>query len=427
MSDIRSIRLRNFQSHVDSKLEPAPAGGLTVITGPTDSGKSAIIRGMRWVVYNQPQGDDFRRVGCDFVEVTMMTDGGTITRRRTATVNRYIVNGQPLEGFGRDVPMEVQEVTGVRPVRLGDQVILANLASQLDPPFLGSSLSGPARARILGLLAGTEVIDRAARDLGTDIYRDRQEAKRLELEVAALGQQVAQYDDLPKLAATIARLRELAAEAQAAQERLQSLKAIRDRLAIIRLRREEAARELAGLGDIEGAAALVGVIAGYHEFHQRLVGIRDRILHIVGEIGVQQGLLNLVNGVDEAVTAVQSASEAEERHSRLVSIADKLRRIDAERSVWQRKLATVVGVDAAEKHILDAAAILERSRQVSRCADAIHRIGQSIQHAQRDFAAAQMTVQQAQETYTNLMRELGRCPLCGSVIDDNCIQEVLSA
>lgn len=427
MSDIRSIRLRNFQSHVDSKLEPAPAGGLTVITGPTDSGKSAIIRGMKWALYNQPQGDDFRRVGCDFVEVALVTDHGTVTRRRAATVNRYIVNGQPLEGFGRDVPLEVQEVTGVRPVRLGDQVILANLAGQLDAPFLGSSISGPVRARILGLLAGTEVIDRAARDLGTDIYRDRQEAKRLESEVASLRQQVTQYDHLPRLAAAIARLRELAAEVQASQDRLQALRAVRGRLAVIQTRKAEAARELANLGDIDGADALAGVITGYYEFHQKLAAIRDQLRRITGEISVQQTLLSGLGGTEQSASALESSEAAIIRRNQLVPLQTRLSHVRAERERWQAALAKVAHVDAADEHVAAVTATVAQFYQIQRQRDALLRIRYSIQQAEREFATAQMTMQQAQETYTNTLRELGRCPVCGGSVDDNHVQEVLSA
>jgi len=238
---------------------------------------------------------------------------------------------------------------------------------------------------------------------------------------------VAQYEHLPRLAATIAQLREVAAAVQAAQERLQALKAMRTRLEVIQLRKAEAARELASLGDIEGAAALAGMIAGYHDFCQRLVGIRERLLRIVGGIGVQQALIKALGDTDGAEAALKSAEAAMTRRNQLLPLRSKLTQIEVERQRWQTALARVAAVDEADRHIADATAVIARFEQVRRHHDFLIRISQSIQQAKREYATAQMTVQQAQETYINLMRELGRCPLCGSTINDNCIQEVLSA
>jgi exonuclease SbcC len=51
---ITQLNITNFQSHVKSVLKLSP--GINVICGPSDSGKSAIIRGLRWVIENQPTG-----------------------------------------------------------------------------------------------------------------------------------------------------------------------------------------------------------------------------------------------------------------------------------------------------------------------------------------------------------------------------------
>src|SRR5690606_21258038 len=208
VSALSRIEIRNFQSHRHTVIEPAPAGGLTVIVGPSDSGKTAVLRALKWLLYNQPQGDGFKRVGCDFVEVEIETaDGHVVERRRTASTNRYATDNQVFEGFGTSVPVEVQKITGVFPIRLGDQEILANLAGQLEAPFLGSSISGPARAKALGKLAGIEVIDRALRDLAGDVHRTRTEKSRLETELERLDGEIARYAHLPALAARIEQLR----------------------------------------------------------------------------------------------------------------------------------------------------------------------------------------------------------------------------
>ena len=55
---IQKLNIQNFQSHKDTKLEFHP--GVNVIIGQSDSGKTAIIRALRWLIWNRPGGDDFR-------------------------------------------------------------------------------------------------------------------------------------------------------------------------------------------------------------------------------------------------------------------------------------------------------------------------------------------------------------------------------
>lgn len=57
MNYIKSIEIENFQSHKYSKLDFSER--LNVIVGPSDNGKSAIIRALKWVLFNEPKGTDF--------------------------------------------------------------------------------------------------------------------------------------------------------------------------------------------------------------------------------------------------------------------------------------------------------------------------------------------------------------------------------
>jgi exonuclease SbcC len=210
-NDLLTLTIENFQSHEKTVIKFAPGGQLTVITGQTDSGKTAIFRALRWLLYNQPQGTDFIRAGCTFTRVTgNYASGHIIIRERTASKNQYrivtpgAVAPIVLEGFGNSVPVEVQEITGIRTVTIGDMDFNLNLAEQLDGPFLGNkSVSSGTRAKVMGKLAGTEVLDFAGKNVGTDLFRRNQDEKRLAGEVNGLQDAVAQYDYLPTLAMKI--------------------------------------------------------------------------------------------------------------------------------------------------------------------------------------------------------------------------------
>ena len=232
MNSIKKFSLENFQSHVKTTIEPAPPGQLTVITGASDSGKTVILRALRWAFNNQPQGNDFIRVGASFARAAVDYESGhTVIRERTKATNRYKIVGagaepQVFEGFNNNVPLEVQEITGVRPVKIGDLELNLNLAEQLQGPFLGSAISGGARAKVLGKLAGTEEIDYAAKQLGMDLYRRNQDEKRLSVEVAGLDEDIKAFEWLPGAKRKIEKLELLV-------ERIKVGQALRGKLAVM--------------------------------------------------------------------------------------------------------------------------------------------------------------------------------------------------
>ena len=51
------LHLINFQSHLNTVIELHP--GLNILVGESDQGKTAIIRALRWLFYNEPRGTGF--------------------------------------------------------------------------------------------------------------------------------------------------------------------------------------------------------------------------------------------------------------------------------------------------------------------------------------------------------------------------------
>jgi exonuclease SbcC len=261
-NDLLTLQIENFQSHEKTIVKFAPGGQLTVVTGCTDSGKTAIFRALRWLLYNQPQGTDFIRGGCTFVRVSgEFASGHTIIRERTASKNQYRIvapgAGSPfvLEGFGNSVPFEVQEITGIRTVTIGDMDFNLNMAEQLDGPFLGKSISSGTRAKVMGKLAGTEVLDFAGKTVGTDLFRRNQDEKRLTREVNGLQRAVAEYDYLPALAAKIETIDRLV-------ETVKTNKARWDRLYLIKVQIESKDGLITGCREIITRWQFVDVAAG---------------------------------------------------------------------------------------------------------------------------------------------------------------------
>ncbi len=90
MKYLKTVILENFQSHKYSIVEFNE--GLNVIVGPSDTGKSAIIRGIKWALYNEPAGDYFIREGERDCTVTLeFSDNTKVKRYRSKSKNVYIL------------------------------------------------------------------------------------------------------------------------------------------------------------------------------------------------------------------------------------------------------------------------------------------------------------------------------------------------
>lgn len=200
MEYIEKIIIENFQSHKFTVLELDK--GVNVIIGPSDSGKTSIIRAIRWVMYNEPSGDYFIRKGEIEASVTLYLSNGCIVKRgRNKNRNYYEVtdnynNKEHYEGFGTNVPLEVSEILGVNKVQLSENYNLAlNISEQLDNPFLLND-TPTIKSNAIGKLAGADIVDDALQKLSKDIYGLKTELKYDNNELNLLNQKIENYKTL---------------------------------------------------------------------------------------------------------------------------------------------------------------------------------------------------------------------------------------
>lgn len=478
VSPIKSIYIEDFQSHSKTNISLGGPGELTVIVGPTDSGKTAIVRGLRLLMYNVPQGTDYIRVGRQTATVAIeLVDGTKVVRERAKSINRYRIvkpgqSPQVFEGFGGSVPLEVQEATGVRVVTIGDSLELAlNLSEQLDGPFLGKSVSGPAKAKILGSLAGTEEVDEAQRQLGTDLYRASQDEKRFLSEIEVLDAKIREYDYLPALAEKIASLEALLQAVREAQDRLASLEAASQKLANIQTQRAQALGILARWKNLreaefcvitaEGDCIRLNAVISHKAALNRITAdreawakLRARWINLpAAEASVKkadsaQSQLKTLQSASETLVATQAGlervavtlqrwtglseasktvTEASENVSRLQALTALKARYDATKERSQRCLETYIrwaGLEAATEKAAVIAGASGRLSMLSQIASKLASVREARVAAENALAQHTKALADARKQYTDTLISLGKCPLCGSQVDPNFIKEV---
>jgi energy-coupling factor transporter ATP-binding protein EcfA2 len=177
---VDAVRIKDFQSLADVELE---LGRLSVLVGPSNSGKSAVLRAIKALTHNVSSPATIVRHGAKKATVAIGIGdpeggGGYVVFERGKSLSQYHVDGP---GIGADLPRETYAKAGTsvpddiaklfRFVEVEGEDL--NFALQFDRPFL---LDAPATkvAKVLGDLTGI-----------TTIYEAVREANRRRLEITA--------------------------------------------------------------------------------------------------------------------------------------------------------------------------------------------------------------------------------------------------
>jgi len=168
---LKSIRLQDFQSHVDTSLPLGP--GLNIISGPSGNGKSSILRAVSATAYNNIPGlTPVRLPNGKAYTITIETESGTVIRTKGKKSNSYKLGDTSFEDVGVSVPEAVEKVLNISPIELdANTQININFANQMDAPFL-LTVPDTAKVKFLNTLAGTNAVDLAAKD-AVNLAKDR--------------------------------------------------------------------------------------------------------------------------------------------------------------------------------------------------------------------------------------------------------------
>lgn len=228
MIHFKKLIIKNFQSHVHTELDFHP--GLNVFVGPSDSGKSAILRALRWVLFNYPRGTEHIRTGASSCEVILQLNDGTIIKRirNHHSINRYQLERkgeepQIFEGFGSEVPLEIMNAHQFRPLQLEQKDIFLQVGNQLDGPFLLSESSG-VKAKTIGLVSGAHLIDRALKKLNSDRNQLASKQKHLVQQRKKVEEKLQPFEDLDRFESALLSAENKAAEIKEKQSLLIQLK-----------------------------------------------------------------------------------------------------------------------------------------------------------------------------------------------------------
>lgn len=203
------ISIKDFQSIHEASLE---VDGFTVITGPSNIGKSALIRAIDGAIFGIP-GDYYINYEADTcsveihddhsIEWTKVKESKVSPKRQT----KLLVDGEKFTKFAQ-AQSELTQVFGVTEIEALDVVEKPQIAGQFDTIFL--LFDSPfGAATVLNKLGRADIVDRAqslaakdSRDAQNRLKVRTQDASDLALKLAELAwvtPKLAEYSALEAL------------------------------------------------------------------------------------------------------------------------------------------------------------------------------------------------------------------------------------
>lgn len=174
-----NIAVKDFQSIGETTLD---ATGLTAIVGPSDRGKSALLRAVEAALFNRP-GDQFVRQGAKTAKVTLALPPGVdepqhvVEWEKGNGVNKFRIDGEDFSRVGKGAPPPLQAL-GFRDVVVGarekdgklegGELLRPQFATQFNPEFILDH-SGPFIAELLVRVSRLGVVQKAGRLCAADL------------------------------------------------------------------------------------------------------------------------------------------------------------------------------------------------------------------------------------------------------------------
>ncbi|HHW92085.1 MAG TPA: AAA family ATPase [Firmicutes bacterium] len=430
MKKLKGLIIENFQSHEFTQVDFAP--GFNVIVGASDQGKSALIRALKWLYFNEPRGADFIRVGATGCRVTvLLADDTQVSRERTPSRNRYYVQypgreEEVFEGFGSRVPREVEVALGVVKTKLDEGLeTVLNLGEQLEAPFLLAE-AGSVKAKAMGRLYGVHIVDAALRETVRDMNRAQQEERRLGEQLKEIASALEEYADLPRLAELVEKLTAQLGELDKLAGRLDTCRKLKEEREAVEGFIGAAngiLEKMGGLAQSEGLLAQVSELASRCSRGEEY---RRDLLRVQAEIGQAEEILAAARGLEAAQEKAALALECQRLGKELADLYKEKRRAERVIAATREVLQHTEGVEQAAANLR---LFQEKEGTVGKMAELQRELVSAWEKgkkAQEAAAAAARDLKRQLAQYGALLKKLGKCPICYGDITAATIRGILS-
>lgn len=418
---ICKVIIDNFQSHAHTEVE---FGDFSAIIGPTDNGKSAIIRAISWCLYNDRMGDSFVRHGETHCSVRIIfSDNTEIVRARGYKENYYeLIDGDKtlhIESFGSGAVEEVINFHNMHPVKLfGDKKIPLNLCKQLEPPFFLTE-SAPVKAAIIGKLGGVDVVDTALKSINSQIRETKIEVKLLKNELKETKKELKELPNLSQVERAITFIEERSNTIKSIFSKISSIESIYENLNKKIIQHNELYKKICCEEDIENSIKILDLL---EDEVRKSNKIKDKINVFFKLTEEKLSLKNFTNiDLNEVEEVINKVLECEE-------ILNKINKINLLLSKYYDLIKKKIFLTKKISGEQDSILAIVNLEQIESMLSSIKFISESIEkyNYQKSRKTKGTSIikrlednyEDNKKVYKKELVAVGHCPLCMSKLDD---------
>lgn len=434
---ITRIELKNFMSHEHTVIEPAC--GLTVIAGPNNCGKSAIVTALQILCYND-ESTFVMRHGEKECSIKVFTDDGhEIEWNRTKSKStKYIIDGQQHDRLGRGgTPEELHQILKIQKVSCDNQEFDVHFGTQQNPVFL---LNDSARAAAQFFASSSDAINLIAMQTRhKQKLRDRkQEQRRLTTELEEVGQKLERLEAVPDLSNRLVELEKAYQDIRHQDEEIAALNnlvnAIQEKSTQLKLLRaqSDSVQNLTSPPHVVDTEPFESLLLRIRRNQSQLeeAKVYCRVLHDLEEAPSQDELEPLENLIEEIQLVQQGYSAAKQKSESLEPLTVPPQEHDTVKlkDTIANLTRSLGGFEQAERQLRVCDQLLEPPQQ-----DSPEELEKSLEDFKRqtvEITQLEKSIQQLEKHWLQVREEMATwveenpsCPTCGTELD---VEQILS-
>lgn len=424
---IEYIEILNFQSHANTKLDFDE--GVNVIIGPSDSGKTAVIRALKWIFFNEPSGTDIIKKGEDSAKVTLkLNTGFKIIRGRSKSKNYYEIispenETQRFEGFGVNVPQEIINLTGINKIYLGNMKKYLNIAEQLESPFLITD-SPSIKANALGKLAGVDIIDKALGNLSKDMYEINSARKSIENEIRDQKDILKNFEYLKDDKIKIERLEYLFNQVDEYKTKLNTLNDLEKKYSNNLEKTNQTIEYLEKFKNLDELFLIYEKMAYKVNNLKLYSNLNNKLLYTDSKIKELEILLRKID-TDKISNIYSNLLEINKTLEKYKYVYKNFVNINKQINQVEKTLKKYPDILYVDKLLVELSTLNINKEKLSKLKNSLDNVNQKLEEGNNYVEKLISNYKTAVNTYIELLKESGTCPICYNKIDDEHIERIL--
>lgn len=400
---LKQIHIENFQNHKISDL--TLDGGVNVISGDSDSGKTAILRAVNLVLNNKPAGYGFKPWSVkkkDITTATLAFPEGSVTRRKSDSIDEYILNiegeeSQTFSTLNRQVPEEVQKFLNLKPY---------NFQSQHDQHFFISETPAE-RARMLNEITGLSIIDSSLSNINSIIRENSAQQKQIDESITSTTKKLQEIQFVDEADKILVHLEGLFTQSEQLEKMNKELQSYVEEITSVE-------KEISMLEKFLLVREIYGKIREQLKQYLDLVKQNEELTEYAYEmesvestISVCSDFIDCKDGVTKLKKMILQYEQISAENSALVQYAAEINEIEEIISSTEGWLKCKIPFKKLSDMISQYGILECENRELQEWADAFVKSEMLVVTLGNDISA----LKEKKKMY---LKELGQCPLCGS-------------